>query len=103
MSSNGGPKSNLIEIGALWYSTKTPGVMTGKLGNARLVLLPNDRKEGAQPDCRIFVAPFKSRTSSSLARSGLSSRTTCRGESHHEPGTGILEEESQFETRCDYT
>ena len=59
MSSNGGPKSNLIEIGALWYSTKTPGVMTGKLGNARLVLLPNDRKEGAQPDCRIFVAPFE--------------------------------------------
>ena len=51
MSSNSGPKSNLIEIGALWYSTKTPGVMTGKLGNARLVLLPNDRKEGSQPDC----------------------------------------------------
>lgn len=59
MSSNSGPKSNLVEIGALWYSTKTPGVMTGKLGNARLVLLPNDRKEGSQPDCRIFVAPFE--------------------------------------------
>ena len=59
MSSNSGPKSNLIEIGALWYSTKTPGVMTGKLGNARLVLLPNNNKEGAQPDCRIFVAPFE--------------------------------------------
>ena len=59
MSSNSGPKSNLIEIGALWYSTKTPGVMTGKLGNARLVLLPNARKEGSQPDCRIFVAPYE--------------------------------------------
>jgi len=59
MSSNSGPKSNLIEIGALWYSTKTPGVMTGKLGNARLVLLPNNNKEGSQPDCRIFVAPFE--------------------------------------------
>ena len=58
---NDNKQSSLIEIGALWYSTKTPGVMTGKLGNARLVLLPNDRKEGAQPDCRIFVAPFEKR------------------------------------------
>lgn len=54
-------KNTLIEIGALWYSTKTPGVMTGKLGNARLVLLPNNNKEGAQPDCRIFVAPYEKR------------------------------------------
>jgi hypothetical protein len=61
MSTDGKQKSQLVEIGALWYSTKTPGVMTGKLGNARLVLLPNDRKEGAQPDCRIFVAPFEKR------------------------------------------
>ena len=52
-------KNTLVEIGALWYSTKTPGVMTGKLGNARLVLLPNNNKEGAQPDCRIFVAPYE--------------------------------------------
>jgi hypothetical protein len=61
MSTDSKQKSQLVEIGALWYSTKTPGVMTGKLGNARLVLLPNDRKEGAQPDCRIFVAPFEKR------------------------------------------
>jgi len=56
-------KNTLIEIGALWYSTKTPGVMTGKLGNARLVLLPNNKKEGAQPDCRIFVAPYEKKDS----------------------------------------
>ncbi len=56
-------KNTLIEIGALWYSTKTPGVMTGKLGNARLVLLPNNNKEGAQPDCRIFVAPYEKKDS----------------------------------------
>ena len=56
-------KNTLVEIGALWYSTKTPGVMTGKLGNARLVLLPNNNKEGAQPDCRIFVAPYKKKDS----------------------------------------
>jgi hypothetical protein len=61
MSTDSKQKSQLVEIGALRYSTKTPGVMTGKLGNARLVLLPNDRKEGAQPDCRIFVAPFEKR------------------------------------------
>lgn len=56
-------KNTLVEIGALWYSTKTPGVMTGKLGNARLVLLPNNNKEGAQPDCRIFVAPYEKKDS----------------------------------------
>lgn len=56
-------KNTLIEIGALWHSTKTPGVMTGKLGNARLVLLPNNNKEGSQPDCRIFVAPYEKKDS----------------------------------------
>ena len=52
MSTDGKQKSQLIEIGALWYSTKSPGVMTGKLGNARL---------GQQPDCHPFVAPFEKR------------------------------------------
>ena len=50
-------KSELIEIGALWEGRK-PGVMTGKMGNARCVILPNDRRDSDnQPAARIFIAP----------------------------------------------
>jgi hypothetical protein len=61
MSSQG--KQQLVELGALWYSTKTPGVMTGKVnGNTRIIYLPNDRKEKeTQPDGRIFLAPAEKR------------------------------------------
>lgn len=57
MSSND-KQSGLIEIGALWYSTKTPGVMTGNFGNrARIVVIPNKFKEKEnQPDAKICVA-----------------------------------------------
>lgn len=52
-------KSDLIELGALWCSERTEGVMTGKIGNARLVLLPNKHKQPGEksPDYRLFVAP----------------------------------------------
>jgi len=57
--SNKNEQSNLIEIGALWYSTKTPGVMSGSFGNrARVIVIPNKFKEkDNQPDMKILIAP----------------------------------------------
>lgn len=56
---NDDKQSSLIEIGALWYSTKTPGVMSGNFGNrARIVVIPNKFKEkDNQPDMKICIAP----------------------------------------------
>lgn len=51
----------MIEIGALWVNTTPDGrsYMSGKLGQARLLMFANDRKtEGSkQPDYRLYVAP----------------------------------------------
>ncbi len=57
--SNQNKQGGLIEIGALWYSTKTPGVMSGTFGNrARIVVIPNKFKEkDNQPDMKICIAP----------------------------------------------
>ena len=47
-----------IKIGALWISKNSEGVMTGSLGNARLLALPNKFKtKDSQPDIRLFVTP----------------------------------------------
>jgi len=56
---NDNKQSSLIEIGALWYSTKTPGVMSGSFGNrARIVVIPNKFKDkDNQPDMKICIAP----------------------------------------------
>lgn len=52
-------KSDLVELGGLWKSEKTQGVLTGTLGRARLVVLPNTYKQPGEksPDFRVFVAP----------------------------------------------
>lgn len=48
-----------IEIGVLWVNQET-GVMTGKLGNTRLLGLSNKFKTNdSQPDIRLFVTPSK--------------------------------------------
>tara|TARA_R110002110_G_scaffold81325_2_gene211563 strand:+ start:174 stop:383 length:210 start_codon:yes stop_codon:yes gene_type:complete len=48
-----------IEIGALWVNPET-GVMTGKMGNTRLLGLPNNyKKKDSHPDIRLFVTPTK--------------------------------------------
>lgn len=57
MQQNSTEKFPGIELGAVWYSTKTPGVMSGKIGNARCLIIPNKNKEGQQPDARIFLMP----------------------------------------------
>ena len=56
---NDNKQSSLIEIGALWYSSKTPGVMSGNFGNrACIVIIPNKFKEkDNQPDMKICIAP----------------------------------------------
>lgn len=51
-------ESNLTEIFALWKNTSKSGetYLTGKLGNARLLVLKNNYKEADnQPDYRVFV------------------------------------------------
>jgi len=48
-----------IEIGAFWVNQET-GVMTGKMGNTRLLGLPNKFKtKESQPDVRVYVTPPK--------------------------------------------
>ena len=55
--------SDLIAIGALWPGKKD-GVLTGKMGEARLVVLPNDRRQNdSQPSHRVFVASAQDKQS----------------------------------------
>ncbi len=46
-----------IELGALWRNER--GTLSGKLGNARCVIIENKRKQPGEktPDFRIFVFP----------------------------------------------
>ncbi len=53
-------QSNLTEIFALWKNTSKSGetYLQGTLGNAKVLVLKNTRKEKeSQPDYRVFVAP----------------------------------------------
>jgi len=58
--------SNLIEIGGLWLrkSKKGETYMEGPLGNAQLVVLPNQWKnpDDKRPDYRMFVRPRPKKT-----------------------------------------
>lgn len=50
--------ADLIEIAALWESTDKNGnpMLTGKMGNARVVVLKNTYKDKEnQPDYRVYV------------------------------------------------
>lgn len=49
---------DMIEIAGLWKSS-TGKSLQGYLGSARIVVIPNTRKEegSKQPDFRVFVAP----------------------------------------------
>lgn len=55
--------SNFVKIGALWKAKEgSKAVLTGKLGNASLLIFKNTRKqEGSnQPDYNVCVAnPYK--------------------------------------------
>lgn len=65
-------KNPLIRIGALWRS-QSGKVLTGKLGEARLVILPNRHKEAGdkRPDYVVFVtAPDQPARESSGDSSG---------------------------------
>lgn len=49
----------MIEIGAVWKQTSKKGetYLAGKLGNAKLIILANDKKGNEKaPDYRILVA-----------------------------------------------
>ena len=57
--------NNMIRVGGLWSNTTRSGgkYLSGSLGNARIVILPNDRKrEGKNdPDYTLFIAPQEQR------------------------------------------
>ena len=56
-----------IEIGALWTG-RGKALYTGKLGNARIVVLENQHKKSDNhPDARIFVVPDDKRDKGSTA------------------------------------
>lgn len=49
--------SNLVRVGGLWKS-KSGKAITGSLGQARIVIFPNDRKKGERdPDYIMYIAP----------------------------------------------
>ncbi len=60
-------KSDLVEIGALWISEARTGraYLSGRLGNARLLVFRNKFKEtDKHPDYKVFVANTEKRGSS---------------------------------------
>ena len=54
-------ESKLVELFALWKNTSQSGetYLSGNLGNSKVLVLKNNRKEPGdnQPDYRVFVAP----------------------------------------------
>jgi uncharacterized protein (DUF736 family) len=54
-------ESKLVELFALWKNTSQSGetYLSGNLGNSKVLVLKNNRKEEGdnQPDYRVFVAP----------------------------------------------
>jgi len=54
-------ESKLVELFALWKNTSQSGetYLSGNLGNSKVLVLKNNRKEQGdnQPDYRVFVAP----------------------------------------------
>lgn len=54
-------ESKLVELFALWKNTSQSGetYLSGNLGNSKVLVLKNNRKEAGdnQPDYRVFVAP----------------------------------------------
>lgn len=56
-----------IEIGALWTG-RGKALYSGKLGNARVVILTNNHKKADNhPDARIFVVPDEKRDQQAVA------------------------------------
>jgi hypothetical protein len=59
MDTNG--TSNLVRLTGLWKS-RTGKSISGPLGGARLVVLPNERRRGDKdPDYIAFIAPAEKR------------------------------------------
>lgn len=54
-------ESKLVELFALWKNVSQSGetYLSGNLGNSKVLVLKNNRKEAGdnQPDYRVFVAP----------------------------------------------
>ncbi len=55
------PNSELVKIGALWVSKDKNGkrYLSGKMGDAKLLVFENNYKEGKQPDYKVYVAPYQ--------------------------------------------
>lgn len=55
------PNSELVKIGALWVNRDKNGkrYLSGKMGDAKLLVFENNFKEGKQPDYKVYVAPYQ--------------------------------------------
>ena len=66
-------ESNLIEIFALWKNTSKNGdtYLTGKMGNARVIVLKNNFKDADnQSDYRVFVSKNEQENNGGGGRGG---------------------------------